>query len=262
MKLKLMLLLQFLGILFWFPGCHTVPHTGRSALHLVPTKQLTSMASQQFERLKREKPISRNANYNAMLRRVGERIAHVAAPDMPNAQWEFVVFDDPEQVNAFAMPGGKVAVYSGIFKVAKTENDLAVVVGHEIAHVSAGHGNERVSQQLLAAGGAMALQLGVDDADSLDQQMLMAAYGAGTSVGLILPFSRKHESEADELGLIYAAKAGYDPRVAVGFWKRMEAQKTGFTPPEFLSTHPSDSTRLGKINALMPEAFKIYKNHK
>ena len=262
MKLKLMLLLQFLGILFWFSGCHTVPHTGRSALHLVPTKQLTSMASQQFERLKREKPISRNANYNAMLRRVGERIAHVAAPDMPNAQWEFVVFDDPEQVNAFAMPGGKVAVYSGIFKVAKTENDLAVVVGHEIAHVSAGHGNERVSQQLLAAGGAMALQLGMDDADSLDQQMLMAAYGAGTSVGLILPFSRKHESEADEIGLIYAAKAGYDPRAAVGFWKRMEAQKTGFTPPEFLSTHPSDSTRLGKINALMPEAFKIYKNHK
>ena len=262
MKFKLMLPLQFLGILFWFSGCHTVPHTGRSALHLVPTKQLTSMASQQFERLKREKPISRNANYNAMLRRVGERIAHVAAPDMPNAQWEFVVFDDPEQVNAFAMPGGKVAVYSGIFKVAKTENDLAVVVGHEIAHVSAGHGNERVSQQLLAAGGAMALQLGMDDADSLDQQMLMAAYGAGTSVGLILPFSRKHESEADEIGLIYAAKAGYDPRAAVGFWKRMEAQKTGFTPPEFLSTHPSDSTRLGKINALMPEAFKIYKNHK
>ena len=178
MKFKLMLPLQFLGILFWFSGCHTVPHTGRSALHLVPTKQLTSMASQQFERLKREKPISRNANYNAMLRRVGERIAHVAAPDMPNAQWEFVVFDDPEQFNAFAMPGGKVAVYSGIFKVAKTENDLAVVVGHEIAHVSAGHGNERVSQQLLAAGGAMALQLGMDDADSLDQQMLMAAYVA------------------------------------------------------------------------------------
>ena len=257
-----MLPLLFLGILLWFSGCHTVPHTGRSALHLVPTKQLTSMASQQFERLKREKPISRNANYNAMLRRVGERIAHVAAPDMPNAQWEFVVFDDPEQVNAFAMPGGKVAVYSGIFKVAKTENDLAVVVGHEIAHVSAGHGNERVSQQLLAAGGAMALQLGMDDADSLDQQMLMAAYGAGTSVGLILPFSRKHESEADEIGLIYAAKAGYDPRAAVGFWKRMEAQKTGFTPPEYLSTHPSDSNRLAKINALMPEAFKIYKNHK
>ena len=115
------------------------------------------MASIQFERLKREVPISRDANYNAMLRRVGERIAYVAAPDMPNAQWEFVVFDDPGRVNAFAMPGGKVAVYTGIFKVAKTENDLAVVVGHEIAHISAGHSNERVSQQLLAAGGAICL---------------------------------------------------------------------------------------------------------
>ncbi len=262
MLLKPMLPPLFLGIILWFSGCHSVPHTGRSALHLVPTKQLTSIASMQFERLKREVPISRDANYNAMLRRVGERIAYVAALDMPNAQWEFVVFDDPEQVNAFAMPGGKVAVYTGIFKVAKTENDLAVVVGHEIAHVSAGHGNERVSQQLLAGGGAMALQLGIEDLDSLDQQMLMAAYGAGSTMGLILPYSRKHEIEADEIGLIYAAKAGYDPRAAIGFWERMEAQKTGFTPPELLSTHPSDSNRIGKINALMPKAYEIYKNHK
>ena len=181
---------------------------------------------------------------------------------MPNAQWEFVVFDDPGRVNAFAMPGGKVAVYTGIFKVAKTENDLAVVVGHEIAHVSAGHSNERVSQRLLVGGGAMALQLKVEDLDSLDQKSLMAAYGAGTTMGLILPYSRKHEIEADEIGLIYAAKAGYDPRAAVGFWERMEAQKTGFTSPEFLSTHPSDSNRIDKINALMPKAYEIYKNHK
>ncbi len=262
MLIRLMLPPLFLGILLWFSGCHTVPHTGRSALHLVPTKQLISMASMQFERLKREAPISRDVNYNAMLRRVGERIAYVAAPDMPNAQWEFVVFDDPGRVNAFAMPGGKVAVYTGIFKVANTENDLAVVVGHEIAHISAGHGNERVSQQLLAAGGAMALQVGMEDIDSFDQQMLMAAYGASTTIGLILPHSRKHESEADEIGLIYAAKAGYDPRAAVGFWERMEAQKTGFTSPEFLSTHPSDSNRIDKINALMPKAYEIYKNHK
>lgn len=262
MLFKLVCMPILLGILLWFSGCHTVPHTGRSALHLVPTKRLTSMASIQFERLKREAPISRDANYNAMLRRVGERIAYVAAPDMPNAQWEFVVFDDPGRVNAFAMPGGKVAVYTGIFKVAKTENDLAVVVGHEIAHISAGHGNERVSQQLLAAGGAMALQVGMEDIDSFDQQMLMAAYGASTTIGLILPYSRKHESEADEIGLIYAAKAGYDPRAAVGFWERMEAQNTGFTSPEFLSTHPSDSSRLDKINALMPKAYEIYKNHK
>ncbi len=220
------------------------------------------MALTHFEQLKQETPISRDANYNAMLRRVGERIAYVAAPDMPNAQWEFVVFDDTEQINAFAMSGGKVAVYTGIFKVAKTEDDLAVVVGHEIAHVAAGHGNERVSQQLLAAGGAMALQVGLDDLDRLDQQMLMVAYGAGTTISLILPYSRYHESEADEIGLIYAAKAGYDPRAAIGFWERMEAQKKGAALPDFLSTHPSDSKRLRKINALMPKAYEIYKNHK
>ena len=252
----------FLGILLGSSGCHTVPHTGRSALHLVPTKHLASMASIQFEQLKRETPISRDASYNAMLRRVGERIAYVAAPDMPNAQWEFVVFDDPEQINAFAMPGGKVALYTGIFKFAKTEDDLAIVVGHEIAHVAAGHGNERVSQQLLAAGGAMALQVGMDDMDGLDQQMLMAAYGAGTTIGLILPYSRYHESEADEIGLIYAAKAGYDPRAAIAFWGRMEAQKTGAAEAEFLSTHPTGSKRLRAINVLMPKAYEIYKNHK
>lgn len=220
------------------------------------------MASTQFEQLKRETPISRDASYNAMLHRVGERIAYVAAPDLPKAQWEFVVFDDPEQVNAFAMPGGKVAVYTGIFKVAKTEDDLAVVLGHEMAHIAAGHGNERVSQQLLVAGGAAALQVGTDDMDRLDQQMLMAAYGAGTTISLRLPYSRYHESEADEIGLMYAAKAGYDPRAAIGLWKRMEAQKTGLSPPEFLSTHPSDSNRLRTIHALMPKAYEIYKNHK
>jgi predicted Zn-dependent protease len=194
-----------------------------------------------------------------MVRRVGERIAYVAAPDMPNAQWEFVVFDDDDQVNAFAMPGGKVAVYTGIFKVAKTEDDLAVVIGHEVAHVAAGHGNERVTQQLLAAGGALALQFGTNDLDSQTRQMLMAAYGAGSTLGFLLPYSRYHESEADEIGLIYAAKAGYDPRAAIGFWQRMEALKSG-SPPEFLSTHPSGATRVKKLNALMPEAYNIYKN--
>lgn len=217
------------------------------------------MAASEFGQLKQETPISRNPKYNAMLQRVGERIAYVAAPDMPNAQWEFVVFDDDEQINAFAMPGGKVAVYTGIFKVAQTEDDLAVVVGHEIAHVAAGHGNERVSQQLLAAGGALALQIGTSDMDDSERQMLMAAYGAGATLGVILPYSRYHESEADEIGLIYAAKAGYDPRAAIGFWERMEAQKSG-SPPEFLSTHPSGSTRVRKLTELMPRAYEIYKN--
>ena len=217
------------------------------------------MASAQFGKLKQETPISTDPTYNAMVRRVGERIAYVAAPDMPNAQWEFVVFDDDDQINAFAMPGGKVAVYTGIFKVAKSDADLAVVIGHEVAHVAAGHGNERVSQQLLAVGGAVALQIGTNDMHSRDQQLIMAAYGAGATLGVILPYSRYHESEADEIGLIYAAKAGYDPRTAIAFWERMEEQKNG-APPEFLSTHPSGTTRIYKLNALMPKAYQIYQN--
>jgi len=259
MKIQFTVIPFLAALLLWATGCHTVPQTGRSALHLVPSDQLVSMASTQFNQLKLETPISRDPIYNAMVRRVGERIAYVAGPDMPNAQWEFVVFDDDDQVNAFAMPGGKVAVYTGIFKVAKTEDDLAVVIGHEVAHVAAGHGNERVTQQMLAAGGALALQFGTNDLDSQTRQMLMAAYGAGSTLGFLLPYSRYHESEADEIGLIYAAKAGYDPRAAIGFWQRMEALKSGSTP-EFLSTHPSGATRVKKLNALMPKAYNIYKN--
>lgn len=242
-------------------GCTTVPQTGRSALHLVSPDALASMASSQFGELKQTTPISRDRRLNDMVQRVGDRIAYVAGPDMPNAQWEFVVFDDDEQINAFAMPGGKVAVYSGLFKVVQSEADLAIVIGHEIAHVVAGHSAERVSQQMLAAGGALALQIGANQSElsRSEKQLLMAAYGAGATLGVILPYSRLHESEADEIGLIYAAKAGYDPRAALGFWQRMEAQK-GFSPPEFLSTHPSDSTRMRKLEALMPRAYQIYQN--
>ncbi|MGJ8649624.1 MAG: M48 family metallopeptidase [Opitutaceae bacterium] len=259
MKIQSAISAVLLGLSLLGVGCHTVPQTGRSALHLVPSDQLASMSAAQFGQLKQETPISRDPTYNAMVRRVGERIAYVAGPDMPNAQWEFVVFDDDSQINAFAMPGGKVAVYTGIFKIAKSDADLAVVIGHEVAHVAAGHGNERVSQQLLAAGGALALQFGTSDMDSGDRQLLMAAYGAGTTVGVLLPYSRYHESEADEIGLIYAAKAGYDPRAALGFWSRMDAQSGG-SVPEFISTHPSGSTRIRKLNELMPKAMAVYQN--
>lgn len=239
-------------------GCVTVPQTGRSALHLVPSDQLASMSAAQFGRMKQEMEVSNDARYNAMLQRVGERIAYVAAPDMPNADWEFVVFENP-QVNAFAMAGGKVGVFTGLFDLVHSEADLAVVVGHEIAHVAAGHANERVSQQLLAAGGAMALQMGTEDMDPSDRRLLMAAYGATATAGVLLPFSRFHESEADEIGLMYAAEAGYDPRAAIPFWKRMEAQKSG-SPPEFLSTHPSGETRIRRLKELMPKALAAYRN--
>lgn len=242
-------------------SCTTVPQTGRKALTLVPTGQLTAMASSQFEQLKKETPISDNPEYTEMVQRVGERIAKVAAYDMPDANWEFVVFDNDEQINAFAMPGGKVAVYTGLFKVAETEAELAVVMGHELAHVVARHGNERMSQQLLAMGGAVALNYGTKDKLSAgEQQLLMAAYGAGTTIGIMLPYSRYHESEADEIGIMYTAKAGYDPRVAIGFWQKMSEQKEGQAPPEILSTHPADSTRIARLKELMPTAVNIYEN--
>ncbi len=258
MKSRLALPVLLVFALF-LAGCTTVPQTGRSALHLVSPEQLASTAAAQFGQLKQQTPISRDPTYNAMLQRVGERIAYVAAPDLPNAQWEFVVFEDDSQINAFAMPGGKVAVYTGLFQVVQSDADLAIVVGHEVAHVVAGHSAERVSQQMLAAGGALALQLGTGDMDRREQQLLMAAYGAGASVGLILPYSRLHEAEADEIGLIYAAKAGYDPRVAIDFWQRMESMSSG-APPEFLSTHPAGTTRMRKLQALMPRAVQIYQN--
>jgi len=260
-KLKLSSSLLLCGALAVFTSCTTVPQTGRKALTLVPAGQLTAMASTQFEQLKKETPISKNPEYTLMVQRVGERIAKVAAYDLPNASWEFVVFDDDEQINAFAMPGGKVAVYTGLFKVAETEAELAIVMGHELAHVVARHGNERMSQQLLAMGGAVALSYGTKDKLSAgEQQLLMAAYGAGTTIGIMLPYSRYHESEADEIGLLYAAKAGYDPRVAVGFWQKMSDQKEGAAPPELLSTHPSDATRIARLRELMPVAVNIYEN--
>lgn len=258
--MKVAPLVSFLLLVLLFAsGCQTVPQTGRSALHLVSSDRLAAMASAQFGELKQNTPISRDPKYTSMVNRVGERIAYVAAADMPNAQWEFVVFDDDDQINAFAMPGGKVAVYTGIFKIARTDDELAVVMGHEVAHVAAGHGNERVSQQMLAAGGALAVGLGTRDMSSSERQLIMAAYGAGATLGVMLPYSRYHESEADEIGLIYAAQAGYDPRAAITFWQRMEAQKSG-APPEFLSTHPSGSTRIRKLNELMPKAVAIYEN--
>lgn len=246
--------------LLLFSGCATVSQTGRSALHLVPESHLAAESATQFDQMKQETPISRDPTYNGMVRRVGERIAYVAGPDMPNAQWEFVVFDDDAQINAFAMPGGKVAVYTGLFQVVQSEDDLAIVMGHEVAHVAAGHGNERVSHQMIAAGGAMALQIGTQDMDGAERAMWLGAFGAGATYGAILPFSRYHESEADEIGLIYAAKAGYDPRAAIPFWQRMAAQNAGGAPPELLSTHPADATRIRKLNALMPRAVQAYKN--
>ena len=249
--------LALCAVLLLLAACTTVPVTGRRAMHIYPEGDLVRMAASQFEELKKDTPLSTDPELNARVKRVGERIARVAAYDLPKAEWEFVVFDDSEQINAFAMPGGKVAVYTGLFKIAKTDADLAVVIGHEIAHVVARHASERVSQQILVAGGTLAVAAGTADMDSSNRRLILAGVGMGTAVGIILPYSRLHESEADAIGILYAAEAGYDPRVAISFWQRMAAEKSD-SPPEFLSTHPSDATRVRKLHSLMPEAVAIY----
>lgn len=260
MKPYLLLLLPV--ALLFFTGCETVPYTGRSSLQLVPEAQLASSASLEFGKLKQQTLISTNPVYTAQVQRVGERIAYAAGEDVKNANWEFVVFDDDSQINAFAMPGGKVAVYTGLFKVAQSDAELAVVIGHEVAHIAARHGGERISQGILAAGGALALQIGTSEMDSLDRNLLLAAYGAGATYGVILPYSRFHESEADEIGLIYAARAGYDPRAAITFWEKMEAEKSGGSIPEFLSTHPSGTSRMARLKRIMPHALLEYERNR
>ena len=241
------------------PGCATVPGTGRSQIMLVSAGEAAAMGERQFEQMKREIPISHDPQINAMVDRVGRNIASVV--DLPNADWEFVVFDKPDTANAFCLPGGKVGVYTGILDITQNEAGMATVIGHEVAHAVARHGSERLSQQLLVQMGGLALTQALHENSQLTQQLVLTAYGVGTTVGVILPYSRAQELEADHLGLLYMARAGYDPREALAFWQRFAdyADQKGGQPPAFLSTHPVDEKRIEQIRKLMPEALKEYR---
>jgi predicted Zn-dependent protease len=212
-----------------------------------------------FEQMKEEVPISRDAAANALLQKVGQRIAAVA--EMPNAQWEFVLFDS-EQPNAFCLPGGKVGVYTGILPITLNEAGLATVIGHEVAHAKARHGGERMSQQVLLQTGGSLLNLGLSAADPTIQAASATVYGWGSQLGYSLPHSRKQESEADYIGLLYMARAGYRPEESIAFWKRFQAfneQHGGGQDLWFLSTHPLDSTRIKQIQNWIPEAEKEFR---
>jgi predicted Zn-dependent protease len=221
-------------------------------LILLSETEETRMGVDAYEQILKEEKLSQDAQINAMVRRVGERIAKVA--DRADFQWEFRVVEK-DVANAFALPGGKVAVYTGILKYTQTEDGLAVVMGHEVAHALARHGGERVSQSMIAQYGLTAVQVGLGASNPLILQGIAAAYG----VGVQLPFGRKQESEADHIGLILMAKAGYDPREAVPFWERMAGGKKGQGPPQFLSTHPSGTTRIKQLRGWMPEALQHYR---
>lgn len=238
-------------------GCSTTPVTGRRQLHLMSEAQEVQLGMTSFEQIKKEQPISKDPSVNALVQRVGKRIAAVA--QIPDAQWEFVVFDSKEP-NAFALPGGKVGIYTGILSITQTEAGLATVIGHEVAHAAAHHGAERVSQSMAVQGVGQLAGAALGASNSRWQQAFQTAYGVGSKVGVELPFSRKQESEADEIGLIYMARAGYNPEEALRFWQRFAQAKAGAGggTPWFLRTHPLDEKRIADIKAKLPKAMAEY----
>jgi predicted Zn-dependent protease len=242
-------------------GCETVPVTGRKQLNLISPGQEMQLGLSSFEKMKQTTPVSHDPAVNALVQKVGKRIAAVATPDMPGAQWEFVVFESKE-ANAFCLPGGKVGVYTGILPITKDESGLATVIGHEVAHAVARHGAERMSEAMLENMGAEALGASMSHTDPRMAAAAQVAYGLSTQVGLQLPHSRGQESEADHIGLVYMARAGYDPQAAVQFWQRFmqyNAQQGGGGTPAFLRTHPTDEKRIQQLQQWMPEAKAQYK---
>lgn len=239
-----------------FTGCTTVPETGRSQFNFMTPADETRLGFTEFEKVKKGVPISKDPAANALLQKVGHRIAAVAP--LPNAQWEFVVFDSKE-ANAFCLPGGKVGVYTGILPITQDEAGLATVIGHEVAHAVARHGGERIS----AALGLQLLGVAVDAStkESKYHDAYVAGYGLGSQLGVALPHSRLQESEADHLGLLYMSRAGYEPEAAVAFWQRFAEfnNQQGGATPWFLRTHPLDSTRIERLKGWMPEAKAQFK---
>jgi predicted Zn-dependent protease len=253
----------FLFVLLFVSGCATVPLTGRRQLSLVSSGEMTSLSEKQYKEVLSKSDVVRSGSQIEQIRRVGARITKAVDAFARERnlnldyQWEFNLIRDDKQVNAWCMPGGKVAFYSGIMPVCKDDEGVATVMGHEIAHAIAEHSRERFSQQMLAQLGQTTVAVMTRDKPETTRKIFMTAAGLGTQVGVMLPFSRLHESEADHIGLMLMARAGYDPRTAVDFWKRMQAGG-GARPPEFLSTHPSSTTRIEAIEAQLPDVMPYY----
>jgi predicted Zn-dependent protease len=248
-------------------ACATVPVTGRKQLSLVSSDEINTMSATQYQEVIRKGPLSTNMEQTDMIRRVGSRIQKGverymnekgASSQLAGFKWEFNLIQDDKTVNAWCMPGGKVAFYTAILPICKDETGIAVVMGHEVAHAIANHGRERMSQGLLQQFGLSTIGAAMGANPGLTGQIFQQAVGMGSQVGM-LKFSRGHESEADHIGLIFMAMAGYDPEQAPIFWERMSALSGGQKPPEFLSTHPADETRIKDLKSWMPEALVYYK---
>ena len=248
----------WIASVLFLAGCYTVPETGRSSF-ILPTVDDVAQGAAAFDDLKTKEKISTSPSDNERVRRIGLRIAEAVGDALPDAKWEFVVFDQPETVNAFALPGGKVGVYTGLLKLAKSDDELAIVMGHEIGHVTARHGAERISQGTLVTGAGVLLD--ATTKDNKNHDLILAGYGL-VSTGGMLAFSRAHESEADYIGIRYAAKAGYDPRAAITFWQKMEKESKGSHVPAFLSTHPTHEKRVADLQGWMPQVLPLYETAK
>ena len=254
---------------FFLVSCSVVPMTGRKQFVAIPSSQMISLSNDSYTRVMKEGKLSSNQQYVNSVRRVGERLtvaveAYLKQNNLSayteGYQWQYNVLESDE-LNAWCMPGGQIAFYEGILPVCQDEHGIAVVMGHEIAHAVAQHGNERMSQQLALQMGGIALSEALKTQKQETIDLAMIAFGVGAQVGVQLPYSRLHESEADELGLYFMAMAGYDPQKAPAFWERMEA-KSSARPPEFLSTHPDPSNRIAKLKQHMPKALEYYNSSK
>lgn len=248
---------------FFIAACSTVPLTGRKQLSLIPDAQINALSFQNYQQVLQESQVVNNTEQARLVKNVGQKIAYAVEKYMAEKglqdrikdfKWEFNLIQD-NTVNAWCMPGGKVVFYTGIMPICQNEAGVAVVMSHEIAHAIAEHGNERMSQQLTAQMGGMALSAALSQKPQATQQLANTAFGLGAQYGVLLPFGRTQESEADELGLYFMAMAGYDTEAAVPFWQRMAAQGGG-SPPEFLSTHPAPETRIRDIEKTIPKTKK------
>jgi len=260
-------LLVLCGLLLLLSGCTEVAITGRKQFNLVPDSTMNSMGFQAYSEFLTQSKLSKDVSKTQMVKRVGSGIQKAVeqycaqnnlSDSLQGYQWEVNLIED-DQINAWAMPGGKMVVYTGLLKVTQSEAGLATVIGHEIAHVFAKHGAERMTQGLLVDLGGMALSEALANRPAQTKNLFMKSYGVGTQVGALLPYKRVHESEADHLGLIFMAMAGYNPNEAVNFWQRMSVAKQGSQTLEILSTHPADSTRIRNIQNLIPKAMQYYR---
>ena len=257
-------------LLLFVSACSQVAITGRKQLNIVPDTVMNTMSFQSYQQFLSENQLSSNTQQTETVKLVGHRIQKAVeryaaennlSKQLEGYQWEFNLIED-KQVNAWAMPGGKVVVYTGLLSVAENDAGLAVVMGHEIAHVIARHGSERMTHGLIVELGGIGLSQALTKYPDKTKDLFMKSFNIGTTYGVMLPYSRAHEKEADRMGLNFMAMGGYDPHEAVSFWQRMSASKQGAAPPELLSTHPADATRIRKIQELMPDAMEYYRKAK